>query len=880
MPATPPPSNRSPSGSRRSSGKPRWKGLAWWKKGLIGLFLLAFLAATGVYVYYYVRFSRLIDARLSGDIFANASQVFAAPTEVRVGQELAPEELAARLRRGLYAEAAGGSEVGTYKLAGAHLEIRPGPASFFATEKEPEGPAALEFKDGRLSSITALDRSRPLDSYQLEPEVLTTLFDRNRGKRRLVHYQDLPKVLINAIVATEDHRFFSHSGVNIYRILVASLAGIHGEDRIRGTSTLTMQLARDFFLTRERTLRRKAREIFLALLMEQRLSKEQIFELYANQIYLGQRGSFSVYGVGEAASAYFDKDVSSLTLPEAALIAGLIHGPNRDSPYKYAGRALERRNFVLRRMLEVGFITPAEAEQASAAPLGLAQKNVEGSQAPYFVDMVRDQLLDKYSEHDLLSQSYRIYTTLDLDLQRAASDGIRAGMVEVDGELKKRRRAKAPPPEPNQPQVALVALDPATGALRALVGGRDYGVSQLNHVLAKRQPGSSFKPFVYATALSSAVDGSQPLVTPATILLDEPTTFQFADQPYEPENYKKEYYGPVTVRQALTLSLNVATVRLAEMVGYDKVRALAIAAGVNKDLLATPALALGAYVATPLEIAGAYTVFANHGQYEAPSFILAVKDASGRVLWRSPEETRPVLDPRISYLMVSLMQSVINNGTGAGVRSRGFTLPAAGKTGTSHDGWFAGFTSDLLAVVWVGYDDDRELKLSGASSALPVWTEFMKHAAEIPEYRDPPPFSAPEGVVTATLDARTNLVADASATETRDEVFVAGTEPSPTGSRETGTFGILSRIFRPGKAVTVPVVASAPTLPLPPGAPPASLGGQTSPAEQVPQPPPPPQKKPGGVIRKFLSIFKGKDSSSPKPTEPAPPPRKPEQKGK
>ncbi|MBZ5516262.1 MAG: PBP1A family penicillin-binding protein [Acidobacteriia bacterium] len=838
-----------------------------------------FLATTGVFVYYYVRFSRLIDARLSGEIFANSSLVFAAPTEVRVGEALSAEEVAGRLRRALYAEGASGSDVGTYKPVGTRLEIRPGPASFFASEQAREDPAALDFAGGRLASITSLDHSRALPSYELEPEVITTLFDRNRGKRRLVRYQDLPKTLVHAIVATEDRRFFSHSGVNLYRIFVASLSGIHGEEHIRGTSTLTMQLARNFFLNpAERTLRRKTIEIFLALLMEQRLTKEQIFELYANQIYLGQRGSFSIYGVGEGANAYFDKDVSSLTLPEAALIAGLIHGPNRDSPYKYPGRALERRNLVLRSMLEVGFITPREAEQASGAPLGLAQRNVEGSQAPYFVDMVKDQLLEQFSERDLLSQSYRIYTTLDLDLQRAASEAVRAGMGEVDQELKKRRRAREAPPEPNQPQVALVALDPATGALRALVGGRDYGVSQLNHVLAKRQPGSSFKPFVYAAALSSGVDGSQPLVTPASILLDEPTTFQFGDQPYEPENYKKEYYGPITVRQALTLSLNVATVRLAEMVGYDKVKMVATAAGINKELLATPALALGAYVATPLEIAGAYTIFADHGQYVAPRFILAVKDSSGHVLWRSAEESRPVLDPRVSYLMVSLMQSVINNGTGAGVRSRGFTLSAAGKTGTSHDGWFAGFTSNLLAIVWVGYDDDRELNLPGATSALPVWTEFMKHAVELPTYHDPQPFTAPDGIVTATIDARTNLVADSSAGETRNEVFIAGTEPSPTGSREGGAFGILSRIFRGGKASTPPAVASAPTLPLPPGAPPASLGVANSQAEQVPQPPPA-QRKSGGLIHKFLSIFKGKEAAPASQPEPPPPPRKAEQKG-
>ena len=364
-------------------------------------------------------------------------------------------------------------------------------------------------------------------------------------------------------------------------------------------------------------------------------------------------------------------------------------------------------------------------------------RNVEGTQAPYFVDMVKDQLLSQFSEHDLLSQSYRIYTTLDLDVQEAASAAVNAGIVEVDKRLKKSKAAKdAPPPDPLQPQMALVVLDPHTGWLKAMVGGRDYGRSQLNHVLAKRQPGSSFKPFVYAAALNSGVDGSQPLITPATVLNDEPTTFQFGDQTYEPENYKQEYFGEVTLRQALMYSLNVATVSLAEMVGYEKVRNLAVAAGFNRDLLATPAIALGSYVATPLEVAGAYTIFSNGGTYVEPRFILAVNDASGRLLWRSSEVTRQVLDPRVAYLMVNLLESVINNGTGAGARSRGFTLPAAGKTGTSHDGWFAGFTSNLLAVAWVGYDDDRELNLTGADSALPIWTEFMKRATQYPAYRD------------------------------------------------------------------------------------------------------------------------------------------------
>ncbi len=694
--------------------------LAGWQRALVVVSLLLFLTAGAAFLHYYVRFTRMIDARLSGDIFDNASLVLSAPTAVSLGDLWSPELVAAHLRKAQYAEGAGGSSVGTYQLRENRLEIYPGPASYLRSQLAQEGPAALEFRGGRVASITALDSRSSLSSYWLEPEVITTLFDQSRRKRRLVQYEDLPKVLVDAILAAEDHRFFSHHGFDIYRIFGAALADIRADHGLQGGSTLTMQLARDFFLTRQRTLRVKLEQTFLALLLEQKLTKEQIFELYANDVYLGQRGSFSVHGFGEAADAYFNKDIKGLALPEAALLAALIRGPNLYSPYKYPKRAVERRNLVLRRMAETDFIPEAEAEKATAAPLGVTQRNVEGSQAPFFVDMVKDQLLAQFPERDLVSQSYRVYTSLDLDLQAAASEAVRTGMEEVDQQVRKRQKKGAPPLDPHQPQVALVVLDPHTGALKALVGGRDYAFSQLNHALARRQPGSSFKPFVYAAALNSAVEGSQPLITTATVLPDEPTTFEYEDKTYEPRNYKDEYHGQVTLREALALSLNNATVRLAEMVGYEKVRVLAEAAGINHDLLATPALALGAYVSTPMEISGAYTIFANGGQYVSPNFIRAVNDASGRTLWQTSVASRPVLDPRVTYLMVNLMESVINNGTAAGVRSRGFTLPAAGKTGTSHDGWFAGFTSNLLAVVWVGYDDDRELNLSGASSALPV----------------------------------------------------------------------------------------------------------------------------------------------------------------
>ena len=848
-----------------------------YQQGLILAALLLMIVGVGVFTYAYVKLSREIDARLGGTIFNNASTVFASPTPIRDGDALSAVDVVAHLRKALYSEGEPGGEgsstFGTYRLERNRLEICPGPDSYFHGGPVEQGPVVIAFSSNHVTSITPRDNpATRLDRALLEPEAITTLFDQSRTKQRLVRYADLPPDLVNAVLAAEDHRFFSHHGVSLWRMFGAAVADIRADDRAQGGSTLTMQLARNFFLTRRRTFRRKAEEVFLALLLEQRLSKQEIFELYANQIYLGQRGSFSINGLGEAADVYFGKDVKSLTLPEDALLAGIIRGPNLYSPYRASERAMERRDYVLHRMEEDGFITPAQAAAATQTPLHVVERNLEGSQAPYFVDMLKDQLLAQFSEHDLISQRYRIYTTLDLDAQRAASDGVRDGMAEVDrlvhGHKRAQRGKDAPPEDPNQPQVALLALDPHTGEVRAMVGGRNYADSQLNHVLARRQPGSSFKPFVYAAALNTAVNGSQPVITPATILQDEPTTFEFEDQTYEPRNYKEEYHGAVTMREALMLSLNAATVSLAQMVGYDKVRDLAVAAGINRELQATPAIALGAYVATPLEIAGAYTIFANDGQYVAPRLILEVRDASGRVLLRTPEERRQVLDPRVSYLMVNLMESVINNGTAYGVRSRGFSLPAAGKTGSSHDAWFAGFTSNLLAVVWVGYDDDRDVRLTGAQLALPVWTDFMKAATDQPQYHEAQDFEMPPGIVTATVDLHTNPGTMGDSVVTRTEYFIEGTEPQPASG---GVAGIISKIFHLGRSPDAPAAATAPRAVAPKApypAPPARNVKPAAPAgtpgvdnnvtaadsESVPKP-----RAKKGVFRKFLSIFKGGD---------------------
>ncbi len=380
---------------------------------------------------------------------------------------------------------------------------------------------------------------------------------------------------------------------------------------------------------------------------------------------------------------------------------------------------------------------------------------VGSSDAPYFVDMVKDHLLDHYSEAELLSQSFRVYTTLDPELQHAAAEAMAIGVANVDKLLARRYAADRKKGHPAMAQVAMVVLDPHTGEIRAVIGGRDYGQSQLNHVLARRQPGSVFKPFVYAAAFDNAAEDLMPIITPATTLDDEPTTFDFDGKEYTPNNYGENFHGMVTAREALTFSLNVATVKLAEMVGYGRVVQVARKIGLDDDIQATPAVALGAYEMTPLEVAGGYTVFANGGVRAEPMYIDRVVNADGGALERNAVHTRPVLDPRVAYQVTSILEDVVNRGTGASVRARGFKGPAAGKTGTSRDGWFAGYTSNLLAIVWVGFDDNRDLGISGTAAAAPIWAEFMKRATVLPAYHNLQDFDAPQGITEVEIDPET-----------------------------------------------------------------------------------------------------------------------------
>ncbi|HKD92288.1 MAG TPA: penicillin-binding transpeptidase domain-containing protein, partial [Terriglobales bacterium] len=538
-------------------------------------------------------------------------------------------------------------------------------------------------------------------------------------------------------------------------------------------------------------------------------------------------------------------------------------------------------------MIETGAITRDQAEKAKATPLKLAPINVEASDAPYFVDLVKESLATRYSEDSLNAHEDRIYTTLDPDLQRAAADAVERGVKDLDALVQKQRTRKTrvgtgksakyetkvlPGPEP---QVALVAIDPHTGEVLALVGGRNYGFSQLNHAMAKRPTGSIFKPFVYATAVNTAVDGQQPVFTSTSTVDDSPGSYTFGDQVYEPRNYKEEYHGLVTARYALAMSLNNATVKLAEQVGYDRVADLAHAAGIT-SVKPTPAMALGSYDATPLEMSQAYTIFANGGVRVTPTLVKSLRDKQGNILDDTKVQMKPVLDPRVAYVMTNMMEGVINYGLGFSVRRAGFTAPAAGKTGSSHDAWFAGYTSNLLCIVWAGFDDYTDIKLTGAVASAPIWADFMKHAVAMPQYSGVKEFNPPAGVVVVKLDKATNRIASASCPDDYYAAFVAGTEPQETCDQNPG---LLNRI---GSILGV-TARDNPNVVQPPS--PASQNQPVvstvrpqppAPVQQTPasaQQPDPNDKKKKGFWGKLAGALKGDEDKQQQPPPPPPPPK-------
>jgi penicillin-binding protein 1B len=745
------------------------------------------LVGSAVLGYYYVQFSRLIDARLHGERDRVIPRVFARPLTFNTGQVISPGELVGRLNDVGYAERARADRPGEFVIGERAVAFIPRAGEFagravqvsFTPLPQPKAGRKAPPPPERIARIAIEGKASP--AVSLDPPVLTGLVTGSREKRRRVALDAIPERVQQAVLAIEDRRFYYHPGVDPIRMvgaLVTNLTGSRGY--LVGASTITQQLARNFFLTeemaeeqqsRQRSLRRKLLEQFMAIILETQATKDEILELYLNEVYLGHRGSFALHGVAEASRMYFGKDVTNLTLAESALIAGVIQSPYNHSPFTSVESARDRRNVVLRALADTGYVSPDAAARASNEPIAVMARALD-NEAPYFVDYMRQALDEAMPGVTGRSAPLDIYTTLDLNMQRAAQDAVRDGLARVDETLARRRKG-----ESRRAQAALVAVDPRTGDIRAMVGGRSYNQSQFNRaVMAHRQPGSTFKPFVYLAAFEHAADEGRADVTPATMVWDEPTTWTYDAEEWAPKNYEDEYDGFISLRRALALSRNIATIKVAEQAGFDTVASVWRRARVGSPLKGYPSISLGVFELSPMEVATAYTLFANGGVIAPLGSLSRVVSGEHSVVAKKTAGPK-VARPETTFLVTHMMRSVLNEGTGAGARAAGFSLDAAGKSGTTNDlrdAWFVGFTPELLAVVWVGFDDNQPLGLSGTQAAVPIWTAFMLKALA---GRADVPFEAPEGVSFVEIDRDTGKLATPTCPRVTSEAFLTDTEP-------------------------------------------------------------------------------------------------------
>ena len=766
---------------------PAWL-LPWRRQIGLALGVIAVITL-GAAVYLYVSYGRIIDARLHGERDRTVPRVYARPLTLQANQSMNEAELVARLNDVGYAQRARVERPGEFAIdrntivlisrggdqAGKAVTVMfPDPLVIRKKTAKPPPPVPQ-----RITKLLAGEK--PVNKVMLDAPLITAFMTGTREKRRRVALDAIPPRMREAVLAIEDRRFYYHPGIDPIRIVGAVIDNVFGNrGYLSGASTITQQLARNFFLTeqmaveqqtRQRSPLRKIREQIMAVILETKATKDEILELYLNDVYLGHRGSFALHGVPEAAKMFFSKDVRNLNLSEAALIAGVIQSPFNHSPFNNPERAKERRNVVLRAMADAEYITADAAARASKEPVAVVARAIE-NEAPYFVDYLAGVLEAEYPGVAGKTGVLDIYTTLDLNLQRYAHDALIAGLTRVDATLARRKRGPQ-----RVAQAALVAIDPRTGEILAMIGGRSYNQSQFNRaVSARRQTGSTFKPFVYLAAFERAANEGLDL-TPSSVVYDEPTTWNFDNQEWTPGNYDNEYDGAITLRRALAMSRNIATIKVAEQTGYDRVVGLWKKTRVGAQKIeAYPSVALGTVEATPLELAEAYTVFPNLGTTRKLRTITTIISGEDAVTPRVVAGAK-VAEPATAFLVTHMMRSVLNEGTAAGARGAGFTKDAAGKTGTTNDlrdAWFVGFTPELLTVVWVGLDNNQPLGMSGAQAALPIWTNFMiKALAGRPNLG----FEAPSGVSFVEVDRDTGKLATPICPRITVEAFLSGTEP-------------------------------------------------------------------------------------------------------
>ena len=643
------------------------------------------------------------------------------------------------------------------------------------------------------------DLPSPEKLTAMETPVKTTVFDARgrvlhefyRENRSVVPLKDIPRNLVNATLSTEDRNFYKHWGVDLWGVGRAVVTDVMHMRRAQGGSTITQQLARNLFNMYEKSITRKMKELVLAIDLERTYTKDQILEMYFNQIYFGE----GAYGVEAAAKTYYGKELKELTLPECALLSGMPANPTLYSPRKHPQASLARRGKVLRNMLATGAITQVEFDRAMQSPLGVTATRYSNDRAPYFIEMVRQYLDEKYGSNAVYEGGLRVYTTLDADLQALAEKALerQLGNLEKEMALKKTKSSfstdvaagKIPPgTRPPYLQGAVVAIDPHTGSVRALTGGRDWNESNFNRATqALRQPGSSFKPFVYAAALDNGFK-------PTDVIVDEPVTFPGADgEPaYEPQNYDRKFRGPITLRFALEESVNIPAIKLLRKVGTSLVASYARRMGIKSPIGQNLSLALGSSEVNLLELTSAYSVLANKGVRNDPNFIVRVVDKDGKELERFTPRPSEVLSEQTSATMTSMLESVMDHGTGYPARAAGFTLPAAGKTGTMDeymDAWFVGYVPSLVVGTWVGFDEKKTIgpNMTGAHAALPIWTEIMTGATRGKPVED---FELPVGITTRLVCSETNMLATDQCPEPSNELFEEGSEPTEYCNQHPG----------------------------------------------------------------------------------------------
>jgi penicillin-binding protein 1B len=776
--------------------QPWW--FAWWAliygkhrvlfKSTVLLVLLTLTVAVISLYQSYKFYSNIIDARLASGYLTSRPGIYAAPRSITRGQKLSLDDLTKALHRAGYTEG-NVSDVwsGSFTTTANIVEIRPSRVVAL-------GPAVVRVaidSHGKVGELTG--DGATLERFTLEPEVLTNDVSTKNGQRAQLTYRELPPVLVHAVQSIEDRRFFEHRGMDLFGVLRALLRNV-GDDRIgQGGSTITQQLVKNTYLSPDRTYRRKFAEAMLAFALERRLSKEDIFALYCNEVFLGQRGAAAVRGVGQAARVYFGKDVRDLTVTEAATLAGMIQGPTRYAPDRHPQAAQARRNTVLGVMTRDGWLTLDQARAASKEPVVVTPLNssAEGL-APYFVDYVNRLSEDEPEAAD----ERRVYTTIDLDLQRIAEASIKKQLGRLDQTYKNRDV---------KPQAALVALDPHTGAILAMVGGRDYAHSQLNRATdARRQPGSTFKPFVYAAALESGM-------SPVQMFADAPREFRYdGNKVYRPANFGGGFsLRDVTMRTGLVKSLNVVTVDVAMQTGLARIANLTEQFGLPKPEK-YPALALGTTEVTPLQLASAYAAFLRDGRRLEPKAIASLGAPPAAHTLNDPNQEPQIIKPTTAYMITNMLAAVIDHGTAHAARGTVKGTAIAGKTGTSRDGWFVGYTPNLVCVVWIGFDDNQQLGLTGAEAALPAWTDFVSGAVEQRPELGGRNFECPEGIKFVEIDAEDGLISTLSCPSREliavteqlapnAECFKHGNVP-PSDKQEGQTVAAASAAQSPGKS--------------------------------------------------------------------------------